>query len=313
MKGAGASFGIATTFYAQTFAYPKALTGIYLTWPGLSADTEKSVSALKHIQNYANNATSGLDRKFQFDVTLDAFGTFNLKGIYLGPVATFNKTVLPELLRGLPAPGAGDDDSPTYVKEYSWTDAVTDANYGSDISYPKPGQSGYLPAPDHDTFYTKSITVPAPGLPDQAIRNLVAWGQAHQEDKSPAVPWYFTLSLQGGVDNQIFLDSKSGDSAFWRRDTTWVMENSGFTDGPDEAFPVPAGIDLVNDLNNQVTGVLGAGNYGAYQGYVDTELNADQAGRLYYGDVLFEKLKGLKKNIDPGNLFSNPQSIPVGN
>lgn len=313
MKGAGASFGIATTFYAQTFAYPKALTGIYLTWPGLSKNTEQSVSALKHIQSYANNATSGLDRKFQFDVTLDAFGTFNLKGIYQGPVATFNKTVLPELLRGLPTPGPGDSDSPTYVKEYSWTDALADANYGSDIAYPKPGESGYAPAPDHDTFYTKSLTVPAPGLPEQAIRNLVAWGQAHQLEQNPAVPWYLTLSLQGGFDNQIFLDGKSGESAFWRRDTTWVMENSGFTNGPDEVFPVPAGIDLVNNLNKQVTDVLGAGNYGSYQGYVDTELSADQAGRLYYGDVLFEKLKGLKKIIDPGNLFSNPQSIPVGN
>ncbi|KAI3395184.1 hypothetical protein diail_1678 [Diaporthe ilicicola] len=313
MKGAGSSFGIATTFYAQTFAYPKALTGVYLTWPGLSDDTEESVSALKHIQNYANNATSGLDRNFQFDVTLDAFGTFNLKGIYLGPVATFNKTVLPELLRGLPPPGAGDTDSPTYVKEYSWTDALTDANYGSDIAYAKPGDSGYAPAPDHDTFYTKSTTVPAPGLPDEAIRNLVAWARAHREDKGPAVPWYFTLILQGGNDNQIFLDSKSGESAFWRRDTTWVMENSGFTDGAGQAFPVPAGTDLVNDLNAQVTGVLGAGGYGAYQGYVDTELSADQAGRLYYGDALFEKLKVLKKEIDPGNLFSNPQSIPVRN
>ncbi|POS72226.1 glucooligosaccharide oxidase [Diaporthe helianthi] len=312
MKGAGASFGIATTFYAQTFAYPKALTGIYLTWPGLSANTEKSVSALKHIQNYANNATSGLDRKFQFDVTLDAFGNFILKGTYLGPIATFNKTVLPELLRGLPTPAASDSDSPTYVKEYAWTDALIDANYGSDIAYPKPGESGYVPTPDHDTFYTKSLTVPAPGLPETAIRNLVAWGQAHQQGKNPAVAWYFTLSLQGGVDNQIFLDSKSGDSAFWRRDTTWVMELSGFPDGADLAFPVPAGIDLVNDLDRQVTGVLGAGNYGAYQGYVDTELSAEQAGRLYYGDVLFEKLKGLKKKIDPGNLFSNPQSIPVG-
>lgn len=75
----------------------------------------------------------------------------------------------------------------------------------------------------------------------------------------------------------------------------------------------PAGIDLVNDLNKQVTDVLGAGGYGAYQGYVDTELSADKAGGLYYGDVLFEKLKGLKKKIDPDDLFSNPQSIPVGN
>ncbi|KAL1858307.1 hypothetical protein Daus18300_009925 [Diaporthe australafricana] len=307
MKGAGASFGIATTFYAQTFAYPKALTGIYLTWPGLIDNTERSVSALKHIQNYANNASSGLDRYFQFDVTLDAFGTFNLKGIYQGP------TVLPELLRGLPPPGAGDSDSPTAIKEYAWTDALTDANYGSSIAYPKPGDAGYAPAPDHDTFYTKSITIPAPGLPDQAFRNLVVWAQAHAAGRGPAVPWYATLSLQGGHDNQIFLDSKSGGSAFWRRDTTWVMENSGFTDGPDQAFPVPAGIDMVNDLNAQVTGALGAGGYGAYQGYVDTELSAEQAGRLYYGDVLFERLKVLKKGIDPGNLFSNPQSIPVGN
>ncbi|KAJ0106777.1 hypothetical protein J7T55_001301 [Diaporthe amygdali] len=313
MKGAGASFGIATTFYAKTFAYPEALTGVYLTWPGLSDNTEQSVAALTHIQNYANNASSGLDRNFQFDVTLDAFGTFNLKGIYLGPVATFNKTVLPELLRGLPPPGAGDSDSPTVIKQYSWADALKDANYGSDIAYLKPGESGYAPAPDHDTFYTKSITVPAPGLPDSAFRNLVTWAQAHREEKNPAVPWYLTLSLQGGVDNQIFLDSKSGESAFWRRDTTWVMENSGFTDGPDMVFPVPAGIDLVNDLNKQVTEVLGAGGYGAYQGYVDTELSADKAGRLYYGDVLFEKLKGLKKKIDPDDLFSNPQSIPVGN
>lgn len=92
------------------------------------------------------------------------------------------------------------------------------------------------------------------------------------------------------------------------------MENSGFTDGPGQAFPVPAGIDMVNDLDAQVTGVLGAGGggYGAYQGYVDTELSAEQAGRLYYSDVLFEKLKVLKMEIDPGNLFSNPQSIPVG-
>lgn len=147
MKGAGASFGIATTFYAQTFAYPKALTGIYLTWPGLIDDTDRSVSALKHIQNYANNASSGLDRNFRFDVTLDAFGTFNLKGIYRGPVATFNKTVLPELLRGLPPPGAGDSDGPTAIKGYAWTDALTDANYGSSIAYPKPGETGYAPAP----------------------------------------------------------------------------------------------------------------------------------------------------------------------
>ncbi|KAI7778162.1 hypothetical protein LA080_002509 [Diaporthe eres] len=289
MKGAGASFGIATTFYAQTFAYPKALTGIYLTWPGLSNNTEQSVSALKHIQNHANNATSGPDRKFQFDVTLDAFGTFSLKGIYLGPVATFNRTVLPELLRGLPAPGAGDSDSPTYVKEYSWADALADANYGGDIAYPNPGEGGYAPAPDHDTFYTKSITVPAPGLPDKAIRNLVGWGQAHQQDKKPA------------------------DAVVLHAEPPGRRRQPDLPGGQERRVGVLAPRHHLGHGELGVTGVLGAGNYGAYQGYVDTELSADQAGWIYYGDLLFEKLKGLKKNIDPGNLFSSPQSIPVGN
>lgn len=313
MKGAGPSFGIATTFYAQTFAYPKVVTGIYLTWPdsiGKSADL--SFSALRHFQNFANNASSGIDRNLQFDVTVDVFGSFILKGAYLGPAATFNKTVLPELTRGLPASAAADADSPAFIKEYSWTEALFDANYGGVLRFPRPGDRDFVPVPDHDNFYAKSVVVPAPGLPGKALRNLVAWSRAHVQAKKPAVDWYYTLSLQGGYDNQIFLASRQGEAAFWRRDSVWIMEMAGFPGDLDDKYPVPAGIDLVDELSGQVTDVLGKGGYGAYQGYVDPELSADEAGRLYYGDHIFEKLKGLKRKLDPRNIFSNPQSIPVG-
>lgn len=279
MRGAGPSFGIATTFYGQTFAHPKALTGIYLTWPGMGADPVRSLAALTHLQNFANNASSGLDRNLQFDVSIGSSGLFNLKGVYLGPVAAFNKTVLPELVRGLPASAASDGSGPAFIKEYGWTDALIDANYGGKIHYPKPGDPDFVPTPDHDNCYTNSLIVPA--LPDKALRNLANWAQVHTASKHPVVQWYFTLSLQGGYDNQIFLDSKQAEAAFWRRNSTWVMENSGYPDDISDLFPVPGGIKLVDDLNAQVTNVLAKGSYGAYQGYVDSELSAEEAGKQY--------------------------------
>lgn len=310
MRGAGASFGIATAFYGQTIAQPKDLTGIYLTWPGLGANSKGSLAALTHLQNFAHNASSGLDRNLQFDVTIDSTAAFSVKGIYLGPIATFNKTVLPELIRGLPPSAAGDDSGPAFIKQYRWTDALLDANYGGSIQFPKPGDSNFVAAPEHENFYTKSLIVPA--LPDQALRNLANWAQAHTASKKPAVQWYFTLSLQGGYDNQIFLESKQAGAAFWRRNATWVMENSGYPEDTSEPFPALRGIQLVDDLNAQVTDVLGQGGYGAYQGYVDSELSAEEAGKQYYGDAIFAKLKVLKAKLDSRNVFSNPQTIPVG-
>lgn len=76
-------------------------------------------------------------------------------------------------------------------------------------------------------------------------------------------------------------------------------------------FPGQAGIDFVNNMTAQITNGLGKGNYGASQAYVDSELSAEEAGTLYYGDVLFAKLKVLKKKLEADNVFWNPQSIPV--
>lgn len=90
------------------------------------------------------------------------------------------------------------------------------------------------------------------------------------------------------------------------------MQNTGYPEDSNDPFPVPSGIKLVEELNSQVTDVLGNGGYGAYQAYVDSELSAEEAGQLYYGDALFTKLKALKGELDPRNVFSNPQTIPVG-
>lgn len=60
MRGAGHSFGIATTFWGRTFVQPKVLTGIRLSWPSLAVDAVRQAAALTRLQNFANNASSGL-------------------------------------------------------------------------------------------------------------------------------------------------------------------------------------------------------------------------------------------------------------
>lgn len=320
MRGAGHSFGIATTFWGQTFAHPKVLTGVLLIWPELVMDAGRQAAALTHLQNFASNASSGLDRNFQFDVGMvvnhsagkPLVRVFYLKGVYLGPVATFNRTVLPELMRGLPTPGSDDSGasfipSTSFIKEYGWAEALIDANYDGPIMYPQPGDPDFVPTPDHDKYYTKSLITPA--LPAQALKDLTTWAVANAHD--PVVTYYYTMSLQGGYDNQIFLESKEAHTAFRRRNATWVFENTGIAKDLGDSFP-PAGISLVEDMTAQVTNAMEEGSYGAYQAYVDSQLTAEEAGTLNYGDELFAKLKVFKMRIDPGNLFSNPQSIPVG-
>lgn len=251
----------------------------------------------------------------QFDVGVNYYVNaepvlkFVLKGVYLGPVATFNKTVLPELVRGFSAPGS-DDEGVSFIKEYGWAEALVDANYNSPTAYPQPGDPDFVPTPDHDNYYTQSLIVPA--LPAQSLTDLAAWTVAHAKDPAVhRVGWYYTMSLQGGYDNQIFLESKEADTAFRRRNATWVFENTAFAKGLSDPF-LPSYIRLVEDMTAQITNSLDEGSYGACQGYAESHLSAEEAGTLNYGDVLFAKLKVLKKRIDPENLFSNPQSIPGG-
>ena len=50
------------------------------------------------------------------------------------------------------------------------------------------------------------------------------------------------------------------------------------------------------------------GEWGMYANYLDTQLDGDTATRLYYGGNL-ERLRVLKREFDPDDVFWNPQGI----
>ena len=63
----------------------------------------------------------------------------------------------------------------------------------------------------------------------------------------------------------------------------------------------------MNGLNQALTAKQSG--TAAYLNYVDPTLSAQQAHDLYYGADVYGRLKTLKTQVDPGNVFSNPQSI----
>lgn len=51
-------------------------------------------------------------------------------------------------------------------------------------------------------------------------------------------------------------------------------------------------------------------SYNAYLNYIDPELDRDEVWHLYYGKPLFERLKPLKRDLDPGDVFWNSAEHP---
>jgi FAD/FMN-containing dehydrogenase len=73
-----------------------------------------------------------------------------------------------------------------------------------------------------------------------------------------------------------------------------------------------AGADVVTFMNGMNDAIIKAQPdtaFGGYLNYIDPSYDAATAHKMYYSDAVYARLAALKKNVDPGNVFWNPQSI----
>lgn len=297
MRGAGPSFGIATTLYLQTQPAPAVTTYFGFSFPGAAPATsiDTAVSSFIHLQDVAQNA-SVTDRKLSFGITLGP-NNFQVRGVYLGSASEFNSTISPELLRGLSQPS-----SPVTVQELNWQANLELLAGGSLVV------STSEPYTARDNFFAKSVAVPEPGFSAAVLTSYMTYIANQGASPPSSVSWFAIVNLDGGADSQI--NARGANfSAYGHRNLMWTVQNYGFV-GADQTFP-EAGIDFVNGLNSAITDVLAdeGVEYGAYINYADPTLGAEEANRLYYGDEIVSSLKGLKAVLDPDNVFAHPQSI----
>ena len=74
--------------------------------------------------------------------------------------------------------------------------------------------------------------------------------------------------------------------------------------------PFPSGTTpFIDGLSDALTSAQPQTSFGAYLNYVDPSLSPETAHELYYGSDLYSRLLAIKKEVDPFDVFWNPQAI----
>ena len=156
------------------------------------------------------------------------------------------------------------------------------------------------------------MTKNAHPLTPTAIRSFFSYILAH-----PGEPIRSVINLYGGPGSAINAPP-SNSTAFAHRDAMWVFENFGIdTSTTNTSNPIespssnfdPNTIALVEGLNAAVEDAQPDGDFSAYLNYIDPELDATTAARLYYGAETYNRLLELKREFDPGFVLWNPQAV----
>lgn len=294
MRGAADSFGIVTTFYLKTQPAPATVINYSFSLPGMFTSPQTTTNAFLHLQSFALNS-SVIDRNLGLGLYFDGSG-FSISGTYFGSLTTFNSKIKPELLRTLPTPSSSS------VRAVDWIQSLTLLAGGTPLTLPLDRTKYTL----HDNFFAKSVVVPSSSpLTAKALTSY--FNYTITTGVNAPNPWFSIVNLYGGPDSQINVPSVSS-SAYSDRTALWVIQHYGYTGNVNSPFP-PASINFINGLQNSLVSAMPNTVFTGYRNYVDPSLSASQAHMAYYDAATYQKLVGIKKQVDPGKVFWNPQAV----
>ncbi|CAG8954273.1 hypothetical protein HYFRA_00005893 [Hymenoscyphus fraxineus] len=277
IRGAGASFGIITTMKFQTFAAPS--NNIVFNY-GLNFNQQQMRNAFAALQDYANGTAPP---EMNLRIMINPYSV-SLMGVYYGTQAAFQSAIQPFLTKIGVSGGQ--------VSQKGWIDTLTTYAYGS-LSTP-------LNYDVHETFFSKSLMTER--LTDAAMDAF--WAYWYNTARSISRDWYLILDLHGGVNSTI---TKLGVdySSYAHRNALIKYE---FYDRVNSGSYPSNGFDFLNGWVNSIANNMKTTTFGSYINYADPTLSTTQAQTQYWLGH-YQRLADIKKAVDPGNLFSNPQSV----
>ncbi|RTE68666.1 hypothetical protein BHE90_016957 [Fusarium euwallaceae] len=279
LRGAGSSFGIVAELDFMTFAAPEVLTSfsIDLDW-----SEEEAVEGILAFQEFGVNAP----RELNMQIFMGPRGQ-TIQGLYHGSLEGLNAALRPLL---------GEINAQvSKTRTMNWIESVGHFSDGQSIVQRRPYDR-------HSTFYTTSLMTHA--LTRHQVESLANALFTNARDPSARKSWYLLLDLFGGPNSAISEKAPS-DTAFPHRDKLLLYQ---FSDGGTNGVYPPEGFELIRRFRESVTSSMADGEWGMYANYLDTQLDGDTAARLYYGGNL-ERLRVLKGEFDPDDVFWNPQGI----
>ncbi|KAK7959547.1 uncharacterized protein PG986_004401 [Apiospora aurea] len=304
MRGAAESFGIVVNFHLRLHRAPDETIRWKYEFGDLIGDTgvQGAVSAMLELQKLVHDG-SVVDRNLSFGVDLGE-RRFGISGAYMGSSDDFEAKIEPAILRCFPK----EPNKGIVWEELAWLDNLR-SQAGGEPLLQKSSYKG------RSNFFAKSVTVPEPGLSAAALTSYFehiatisapSCLEPEEEEEQNQPGWFAIMDLYGGADSQINNTARLFPDSYPHRDSLWVAQHYVFAD-EDKPFPA-SGLELAEGLNEAMTRHMD-GRCAAYINYTDSSLSREQAHALYYGDEVLDRLRTIKKRLDPRNVFAHPQSI----
>ncbi|OSS51991.1 hypothetical protein B5807_03450 [Epicoccum nigrum] len=277
LRGAGAAFGIVTSFTFKTFDAPE--DNLVYSYTMQSANASDMANQLAILQNFTL-----YDQPPELNMRL-FLNSGQLTGVYYGSKSAYNTTMLPLLSR------LRITARDSAVSTKSWTDTLLAFSNGP-LKQPEPYDY-------HETQYAKSL------MPDRlSTAALIALSNYFfNTARSIGRPYYLLIDMHGGNSSAI---SQIGADA-----TSYVHRNAVFKM---QFYDIAFGSynsNWYSFLTNWVRAITDASpgeKFGMYINYADTQLNSTDAHTRYWGSH-YEKLAGIKAKYDPGKIFYGPQLV----
>jgi FAD/FMN-containing dehydrogenase len=276
VKGAAAGFGIVTEFKVRTQAEPS--EAVLYTYNIQGGSSKDKAEAFKKWQELI--ADPDLSRKFasQFILT-EQFGAI-ITGTFFGPQDEYDRL---NISTRLPS----SDDSVVELRD--WLGVV--GHWAEDVAL---DIVGGIPS----NFYAKSLAYTEKDIiPDDGVDKLFDY--IDKADKGNAI-WFIIWDLEGGAVNDVAPNATAyghRDALFYHQ--AYAVNLLGKVSDTTRGF--------LTGVNKAVTDALPDHAEGAYAGYVDPALG-ESASSLYWGGNV-ERLESIKAQIDPDDVFHNPQSV----
>ncbi|KAK2464778.1 hypothetical protein APHAL10511_003196 [Amanita phalloides] len=290
MRGAAPSFGVTTSISVQTFPAPSSAIIFQYVWNMGPSEAAKAVSLFQQF------AKTNIPKEFGAEFTIGRGNPagqlyFSLTGVYYGSAQSLHSTLAPYLQK------VRQPDS-TKITPGSYIESVqTLGGLGTlDTSAPDKG----------DTFYSKSLMTPsASPISDAALNAFMSY--MANEGSQTDLGWFAEMDLYGGTNsavNSVPVDT----TAFGRRNALWTIQLYASSSNRQPPYP-SSGFTFLNNMANSLTSNSPSDwDIGAYPNYPDKGLTNWQ--KLYYGSH-YSRLQSIKRQYDPHNTFSFPQSIEL--
>lgn len=273
IKGAASGFGIVTEFVVRTHPAPgNAVRYSYTLEVGSFASMASSFKKWLKLVSDPN-----LSRNLYAQVTLCQIGMI-VSGTYFGSQDEFDALGLNSIFPKHKA-------NIVYIED--WLALV--ANWTEDVGL-------HIVGGARCAFYSKCLAYKtAYPMPDKCVDDLFKY--LDTADKGTLL-WFLNFELQGGATNDIPSDA----TAYAHRDVLYYSESFGI----DIGRVTKTTRSFITGINNVITSNMPREKFGSYPGYVDPELRNGQ--QSYWGPNL-PRLERIKREIDPEDVFHNPQSV----